>query len=92
MDDGIDRAGVLDVGEEVIGKQLLVEFSTSKHLGTDKSDEPLAYLLVLGGEPLGFLVAIIDGNAELLPQKVGNVALSAAYSSCYSDGLQGDGY
>lgn len=66
MDDGVDLTGIFDVGKEVIGKELLVEFSAFEHLGTDKSDELLTNLFVCGGESFGFSVAVIDGNAELL--------------------------
>ena len=66
VDDGVDLTGILDVGKEVIGKELLVELSAFEHLRTDKSDELLANLFVCGGESLGFSVAVIDLDAEML--------------------------
>ena len=82
VDDGVDGAGVLDVGKEVICQKWLVELVAVEHLRTHQGDELLANLHVLGSESLGLLVAIIDRNAELLREKMGDVALSATDAAC----------
>ena len=84
MYDGVDLACILDVYEEVICKELLVEDASFEHFGADKSDEFLPYLSVRCGKSLGFGIAVIDRNAEFRPEKIGDVTLSASYSSCNS--------
>ena len=88
MDDGIDLAGVFGIGKEVIGQELLVELLSFKHIASDECDELLANLLAFCGQPLGFLVAIIDGNAEFSLQESRDIALSATDAACYADCLQ----
>lgn len=82
MDDGVYLACVFDIGKEEIGKSLPVETLSVEHFGTDKGDEFLANLLICGGESLGFSVAVIDRNVELLPEQLGNIAFAATDAAC----------
>lgn len=78
MDDGVDLAGMLWVGKEIVGKTFPVELLSVVDFRTDQLDELPAYLFVCGGQSLGFCITVIDRNAELLTQQVGDIAFSTA--------------
>ena len=88
MDDGIDLACMFGVGKEIVGETLTNQFLSVEDFRTYKTDEFFAYFLVCGCEPFGFLVTVIDGNAELPPQDVRYIALSATNAACDAYCLQ----
>ena len=78
MNDGVDLAGMLWVGKEIVGKTFPVEFLPVEDLRTNQLDELPAYLFVCSGQSLGFCITVIDRNVELLTQQVGDITFSAA--------------
>ena len=81
MYDGVDLTGLFGTFEEIIGKDLLVEFLSVEDVGADELNELLTDVAACSCKSLGFLVAVIDGDAELIPQDVADVTLSAADAS-----------
>ncbi len=81
MDDGVHFRGMVFVREEVSGDERLVKFIADVRIATEELDNLLADVDILGHETLGFIVAMIDGDATLFEQ-FANVGLAAADASC----------
>ena len=81
VNDGVHLGGVVFVSEEVSGYERLVEFIADVRVATEELDKLLTDVGTLGHETLGFVVAMIDGDAALSEQ-LADVGLAAADASC----------
>lgn len=81
VNDGVHLGGMVFVSEKVSGDERLVEFIADVCVATDELDKLLADVGTLGHETLGFVVAMIDGDAALSEQ-LADVGLAAADASC----------
>lgn len=66
MDDGIDEKGILCTCKEIVSKALSVKDRAVEYLWPNETDELPAYPFVCGGQSLGFCIAVIDRDAEML--------------------------
>ena len=81
VNDGVHLGGVVFVSKEVGGYERLVEFIADVRVATEEFNKLLADVGTLGHETLGFVVAMIDGDAALSEQ-LADVGLAAADASC----------
>ena len=84
VDDAVDTFSVALVGKEVAGNEGFIESAWGVGVSAKKLCEASANEWAFGHKALGFVIAMIDGDAALLEQ-LADIGLAATDASCNAD-------